>query len=40
MFEKIKNFYNKGIYTKEQVKVFADKGFITEEQYKEIVGEA
>lgn len=39
MFEKIKKWYNMGIYTKEQVKNFVRKGKITEEQYKEITGE-
>lgn len=38
MFEKIKKFYNMGLYTKEQVHKFVEKGVITEEQYIEIVG--
>lgn len=38
MFEKIKKFYNLGLYTKEQVHKFVEKGVITEEQYIEIVG--
>ena len=38
MFEKIKKFYDKGLYTKEQVHKFVEKGIITEEQYIEIVG--
>lgn len=38
MFEKIKKYYDKGIYTKEQVHKFVDKGVITEEQFIEIVG--
>ena len=38
MLEKIKLFYKKHLYTKEQVHKFAEKGIITEEQYKEIVG--
>lgn len=37
MFEKIKRFYQEGLYTKAQVKKFLDKGVITEEQYIEIV---
>lgn len=37
MFEKIKKFYDLGLYTTEQVRVFVEKGVITEEQYKEIV---
>lgn len=39
MFEKIKKFYDKKLYTKEQVYNFYKKGAITHEQYKEIVGE-
>lgn len=38
MFEKIKRFYDLGIYTAAIVKKFADKGVITQEQYKKIVG--
>lgn len=38
MFEKIKRFYELGLYTKEQVHKFVEKGLITEEQYTEIVG--
>lgn len=40
MFEKIKRFFDIGLYTKEQVSKFAEKGVITEEQYKEIIGES
>ena len=36
MFEKIKKFYDMGLYTAEQVHNFALKGVITEKQYKEI----
>lgn len=39
MFEKIKKFYDKGLYSKEQVHKFVEKGVITEEQYIEIVGD-
>lgn len=39
MFEKIKKYYEKGLYTKAQVHKFVEKGIITEEQYLEIVGE-
>ena len=39
MFEKIKKFYDKGLYSKEQVHKFVEKGVITEEQYAEIVGD-
>ena len=38
MFEKIKKFYDLGLYTKAQVHKFVEKGIITEEQYIEIVG--
>ena len=38
MFEKIKRFYELGLYKQEQVYQFYAKGVITEEQYKEIVG--
>lgn len=36
MFEKIKKFYDFGLYTAEQVHKFVEKGIVTEEQYKEI----
>lgn len=36
MYEKIKKFYDKGIYTASQVPDFVDRGIITEEQYREI----
>lgn len=36
MYEKIKKFYDMGLYTPEQVHKFVDKGVITEEQYREI----
>lgn len=39
MFEKVKRFYDLGLYTKEQVATFVRRGVLTEEQYKEIVGE-
>lgn len=39
MYNKIKKFYDLGLYTAEQVHKFVDKGIITEEQYAEIVGE-
>lgn len=38
MYEKIKRFYDEGLYTAEQVKRFWMKGVITEEQYRQIVG--
>ena len=39
MFEKIKLFYKKHLYTKGQVHKFLEKGVISKEEYKEIVGE-
>ncbi len=39
MFEKIRKFYNLGLYSKEQVGQFVDKGKITAEQYEQITGE-
>ncbi len=39
MFEKIKRFYDLGLYTKEQVYKFYEKGVITLEEYKKIVGD-
>lgn len=38
MFEKIRRFYDLGLYTAAQVHKFVDKGVISEEQYAEIVG--
>lgn len=37
-FEKIKMFYEKGLWTKKQVHQAVDKDLITEEEYIEIVG--
>ena len=39
MFEKIKYFYQKGLWTKEKVHNAVVKGIITEEQYIQIVGD-
>lgn len=39
MFEKIKKFYRKGLYTKTQVKNFVKKEVITAEEYEIITGE-
>lgn len=39
MFEKIKRFYDLGLYTAEQVQKFVEKGVITEEEYKFIIEE-
>lgn len=38
MFDKIKKFYDMGLYTEAQVHKFVDKGIITEEQYAKIIG--
>ena len=38
MFEKIKTFYRKGLWTKEMVQTALRKGLITETEYEEIVG--
>ena len=38
MYEKIKKFYDLGLWTEEMVKDALDKGIITEDEYKEIVG--
>ena len=37
MFEKIKKYYDMGLYSKQQVRQFYIRGVITEEQYKSIV---
>lgn len=39
MFDKIKRWYDMGLWTKEMVKNAVKKGVITPEQYKEITGE-
>lgn len=39
MFEKIKRFYDEGLWTKAMVRNAVKKGKITAEQYEEIVGE-
>lgn len=39
MYQKIKRFYNLGLYTKEQVAQFVAKGVITPAQYEQITGE-
>lgn len=38
MFEKIKFYYDKGLWTKEQVHQAVEKGLITEKEYLEIIG--
>lgn len=39
MFEKIKRFYDLGLWTKDMVRIAVKKNIITPEQYKEITGE-
>ena len=39
MFEKVKRFYDLGLYSEDQVAAFVRKGKITPEQYEEITGE-
>lgn len=39
MFEKVKRFYEMGLYTAGQVRSFAEKGKITWAQYEEIIGQ-
>lgn len=38
-FEKVKDYYNCGLWTKSQVNDAVEKGWITREQYNEIIGE-
>ena len=38
MFEKIKNYYDKGVWSEQRVREAVAKGFITPEQFKEITG--
>ena len=38
MFERIRKYFEKGLYTAEMVHKFVEKGVITEEQYEIIVG--
>lgn len=40
IFNVVKRYYDKGIYSKDDVKVFVRAGRLTPEQYKEITGEA
>lgn len=39
MFDKIKMYYNSGLWSKDRVRNMVVKGFITTEEYKEIVKE-
>ena len=38
MFEKIKKYYEKGVWSEQRVREAVAKGFITPEQFKEITG--
>lgn len=38
-FEKVKNYYDNGRWSKYRVSEAVKKGWITEDEYKEIVGE-
>lgn len=38
MFEVIKNYYKKGLYTDENVKVYVEAGTLSKAQYEEITG--
>ena len=38
MYEKIKKYYNTGLWSKVRVRNMVVKGIITEEEYKDIVG--
>lgn len=39
MFEKVKRFYDMGLYSAENVAVFVEKGKLTPAQFEEITGE-
>ena len=39
MFEKVKRFYEMGLYSVENVAVFVEKGKLTAEQFEEITGQ-
>ena len=39
MYEKIKEYYNTGLWSEERVKNMVIKGIITEEEFYEITGE-
>lgn len=38
-FEKVRNYYEKNLWTKEQVENAVKKGWITADEYREITGE-
>lgn len=40
MIERIRAYYNKGLYEKHHMDTFCQKGVITATQYEEITGEA
>lgn len=37
-FEKVKAYYDRGLWSEARVKLAVEKGWITEEEYAEIVG--
>ena len=39
LFNKVKKYYNLGLYTKENVATFVQKGKLTPEEYKLITGD-
>ena len=39
MYEKIKNYYQLGLWSKERVRNMVEKGVISKEEYKTIIGE-
>ena len=38
MYEKIKKYYDTGLWSEERVRNIVIKGYITEEEYKDIIG--
>lgn len=40
MFERIRKYFEKGLYTAEMVHKFVEKGVLTEKQYEEITRKA
>lgn len=38
LYEKIKSYYDTGLWSKTRVKNMVIKGFITKEEYKDIIG--
>lgn len=39
MYEKVKRFYDLGLYSREQVAVFVEKGKLTPGEFRKITGE-